>query len=617
MIMIATMARIGALVALPIGAPLRADAMDTHSHSRPAQVRVKHVSLDLTLDFNARQARGSVRLDCERHDPGAPLVLDARGIAIEAVSGSDGSPRAFELSPEDVNLGSALAITLAPGDHSVSVRYHTTERADALQWLTPEQTAGKKQPFLFTQGESIFTRTWIPLQDSPSVRVTYDATIRAPAELTAVMSAEQLGKGSDGAFHFRMTQKIAPYLIALACGDLAFRPISKRCGVWAEPSVVDAAAGELADTEAMVARAESVFGPYRWGRYDLLILPPAFPFGGMENPCLTFATPTILAGDKSLVSLVAHELAHSWSGNLVTNATWSDFWLNEGFTVYLEGRIMEAVFGAERYTMETVLGIAELENEMQELEPRDQILHVDLKGRHPDDGFSSVPYQKGAALLERLAEVFGRKNFDQFLAAYFAAHEFESITTEEFLGFLERELLRKHPDLAPQVDLDLWVYQPGLPPDLPRPRSVALERVDRTREAWQQGSPASALDTSGWVTQQWLRFLEGLPATVSAEQLADLDRAFHVTATGNCELLCTWLRLGIEHGYGPSHDRLLEFLMNVGRRKYLKPLYAAMAKTDAGLKEARAIYAKARPRYHAVSSGTLDKILRWSAAKAQ
>jgi aminopeptidase N len=623
--------------------------MDIHSHSQPERVRVTHVSLDLTIDHAKKEVSGSVRLALDRKDPAAPLVLDAEGLAIERATAADGAKRSFELGPEDANLGSALTIALAPDDREVTVFYHTTARADALQWLAPEQTSGKKLPFLFTQGESIFTRTWIPLQDSPGVRVTYDATVRvaggssrdafaasirsasstanpgassSPAaiepkrltdadRLTVVMSAEQLGRGGDGAFRFRMQHPIPPYLIALACGDLAFEPISKRCGIWAEPSVVHAAAKELDDTEAMVASAESLFGPYRWGRYDLIVLPPAFPFGGMENPCLTFATPTILAGDKSLVSLVAHELAHSWSGNLVTNATWSDFWLNEGFTVYFENRIMEKVYGKERAVMEAQLDLADLEREMKDLDPRDQVLHIDLKGRHPDDGFSGVPYTKGASLLWRIEQVFGREKFDRFLRSYFDDHAFQSITTEQFVDDLERKLFAQDPANAREIDLDEWLTQPGLPKDTPRPSSPALVRVDKEIETWKSKRDPALLDTGGYVTQQWLHFLEGIADSVDAASMKKLDDAFHFTSSGNCEIEDVWLRLAIANGYTPADARLEEFLMTIGRRKFLEPLYKEMAKTDAGMKRAREIYAKARPRYHALSSGTIDKILKW------
>jgi leukotriene-A4 hydrolase len=602
----------------PVVAPPGVPEGDLHTHVATGGRRVRHLNLDLTLDFQARRAQGAVELDLVT--PGAApiagqggtLVLDSQGLVIEGVTGADGKPRPWILGPEDPRIGSALTITLEPGDAKVRVAYHTTEKSAALQWLAPEQTRDRTQPFLFTQGEAIFTRTWIPLQDSPEIRTTYDATIRAPRPLTVVMSAEQLGRGADGAWRFHMPQAIPSYLIALAAGDLAFAPISKRSGVWAEPSLVKAARDELSDTESMIQAAEALFRPYRWGRYDVLVLPPSFPFGGMENPRLTFATPTVLAGDKSLVSLVAHELAHSWSGNLVTNGTWRDFWLNEGFTVYCEQRIMERVFGLERTTMERQLGRQDLEKEMRELEPWQQVLHPDLRGRHPDDYFSSVPYVKGALFLRRLEAIFGRERFDQVLRGWFDGHAFQSAVTDDFVQYLKRELLDREPQKAAQINLDLWLNQPGLPGDAPRDDSAAMAKVDAQRDRFVQGAVAASLETKGWVTQQWQRFIQGLPDTVALPRLAELDSAFGFTASHNSEILCDWLVVAIRRHYTTADSRVSQFLMEVGRRKYLKPLYTELAKTPEGLERARSIYAKARPRYHAVSAGTIDKILKWN-----
>jgi len=585
--------------------------MDAHSHAEPNRVRVENVSLDLTVDPDTQVATGLVELELARIDDEAPLVLDSLALEIDGVTGSDGTPREYELGPPDPNLGSALTVRLAPQDHSVVVAYRTTRGCEAMQWLAPEQTADGTDPFLFTQGESIFTRSWIPLQDSPGVRVTYDAEIRVPAGLTAVMSAEQLGF-EYGAWHFRMGRPIPSYLIALAVGRLEFRPLSDRTGVWAEPSVVDACAAELEDTEAMVQSAERLFGPYRWSRYDMLVLPPAFPFGGMENPRLTFLTPTMFAGDKSLVGLIAHELAHSWSGNLVTNATWRDFWLNEGTTSYIEQRIMEEVYGKARSDMEQLLGYEGLVREMAGMDPRDTVLHIDLAGRHPDEGFSDVPYEKGALFWRRLEQLFGRRTFDAFLHTYFDEHAFQSITTPEFEAYLRKHLLDTDPQRAARIDVKQWLYEPGLPADAPVPTSSALARVDEALKAlWLAKTPAE-LDTQGWVTQQWLHFLEGLPADMKVGQMAELDRTFGFLQSGNDEILAVWLRLAIAHGYAPADARLEQFLMTVGRRKFLQPLYTELAKTEAGMQRAREIYQRARPRYHTVSTGTIDEILHWS-----
>jgi len=625
-----------AMAALPLGACGRAPnskdastrsssgSTDPHSHADPTRVRVRHVDLDLELDFEARELRGKARLAVERADSHAPLVLDSHGLAIERVTGTDDSPRTFRLgagarrlagetaNAPTASLGDALTIELAPADRSVTVHYHTTEAAEALQWLAPAQTAGGNSPFLFTQGQSVLTRTWIPLQDSPGVRVTYSARVRAPRGLTPLMSAEQLGQGDDGAFRFQMKQAIPPYLIALACGDLTFRPVSARAGIWAEPAIIESARAEFEDTEAMIAAAEELFGPYRWERYDILVLPPSFPFGGMENPRLTFATPTVIAGDKSLVALIAHELAHSWSGNLVTNATWRDFWLNEGFTVYFENRIMERVYGAERARMEMQLNRAELEREMATMEPWQQVLHTDLGTRHPDDGFSGVPYNKGALFLQAIEAAFGREAFDRFLRRWFDEHAFQSVTTAEFRAFLQSELLDQNPSAARAIDVEEWLTQPGLPKGTPDPRSPLLEAVDRQIERWRETQSADTLQTSRWSTQEWLHFLEAIAGDVDAAGLAELDRRFALTDAGNAEILSVWLRLSIQRGYAATDEALERFLLGIGRRKFLTPLYTQLAATPAGRARALEIYREARGRYHAVARGTIDGVLGWN-----
>jgi hypothetical protein len=587
---------------------------DLHSQSQPDKVRMRHLALDLALDFDAKVVAGTAEITFDRSDPEAPLILDTHGLQILGVIGVDEKPREFALGKEVPVLGAALSVKLLPGDNRVKVSYRTTPGAQALQWLSAEQTRDRKQPFLFTQGQSILTRSFIPLQDSPGVRITYEARVKAPPGITVVMSAEQLGRrdGDGGAYHFRMAEPIPTYLIALAAGDLAFAPISARAGVYAEPSLVKSARDELSDTEAMIAAAEELFGPYRWGRYDIIVLPPSFPFGGMENPRLTFATPTILAGDKSLVGLIAHELAHSWSGNLVTNATWSDFWLNEGFTTYCEQRIMEKVFGPERSNLEKSLARDELVRELATLDDWAEVLHVELAGKDPDAAFSSVPYEKGSLLLQRLEQRYGRPRFDRFLRGYFDGHAFKSITTADFVVALDKGLLHAPGEepVGPAVDLGRWLLEPGLPADAPKVASTGIAKVDVEVKRLGEGVAPKALDTKGWITQQWQHFIKSLPADLSLARMGELDAAFGFTKSGNSEILCDWLVLSVRRGYAPARPRVEEFLQGVGRRKFLKPLYTELAKTPEGLAWARAVYAKARPKYHAVATGTIDQLLQ-------
>jgi leukotriene-A4 hydrolase len=598
--------------------PSNAAVRDPHSAARPDEARVTHVALDLAADFTARTLAGTATLTLARTGSAPTLVLDTADLTIVKVTDAAGHALGHALGAKDPILGQPLTVTLTPDVTKVVVEYRTSPQAAALQWLSPSQTAGRKQPYLFSQGQAILTRSWVPTQDSPAIRQTYDARITVPAPLVAVMSAERLTPDGvplpDGRrrFDFRLTHPVPPYLIALAVGDLAVRPISARTAVVAEPSVVDRAAAEFVDLEKMVAAAEALYGPYRWGRYDVLVMPPSFPFGGMENPMLTFATPTILAGDRSLTSLIAHELAHSWSGNLVTNATWNDFWLNEGFTVYFELRIMEALYGPERMAMLEVLGRQELIDEIAGLGAgsKDTHLRLSLAGRNPDDGMTAVPYDKGAALLRLIEQVVGRARFDAWLRSWFGRRAFTSATTDDFVADVRANLLANDPALEERINLPAWLDAPGIPPNATRPAAAAFDQVDEAVRQFAAGTPASRLGTTEWVTQQWLRFLGSLPDRVTTARLADLDRTFGFSASGNSEILFAWLRIAIRHRYEPAMPALERFLTSQGRRKFLRPLYDDLMKTSWGPAVARRVYQQARPTYHAVSVTTLDTIVK-------
>lgn len=573
---------------------------DYHSLSNPEAVKVTHIDLDLTADFTAHILKGTAALTYKRVQPDASeLVVDTRALDIQGVT-ANGKSVEFTLDKADPELGSALRIQLPTGVNKVTIAYQTSSEASGVQWLTPAQTAGKNHPFLFTQAQAVHARSFIPLQDSPQVRVTYNATIHTPDDLLAVMSAANDPQTPrDGEYEFSMPQPIPSYLIALAIGDLHFKAMGERTGVYAEPALLDAAAAEFEDTESMLIATEKKYGPYRWDRYDLLILPPSFPFGGMENPRLSFITPTVIAGDKSLVSLIAHELAHSWSGNTVTNATWRDLWLNEGFTTYLTYRIMEMVYGHDRFRMEAVLGYQDLEADIADLPENDQILAIDLRGRNPDDVFSNIPYEKGALFLRELEQKVGRDNFDAFLMNYFEHFAFQSITTDEFLAYLQDTLLKQYPDKLDQARIEQWIFAPGIPEGAPHPTSNAFTLIDDARSAWLAGDLFVAdIQTANWTTHEWLYFLNNMPETLSNEQLVALDSAFNLTQSKNNEIAHSWLMIAVRNEYKAAYPRLHDYLVHIGRNKLVKPLYRALSQTPEGKAFAKKAFEQAKPGYH-------------------
>ena len=585
-----------------------------HSCARPDQIAIEHLHLDLKVDFESQKLSGSATMKLDRRKATDMLYLDTNGLKIFKIQSQlNGKELKWSLGEYKSNLGSCLSVELADGVDEITVYYESQPGAEAVQWLTPEQTTDKKHPFLFTQSQAILARTWVPCQDTPAVRMTYSAKIQVPPELLAVMSASNpQKKNKTGVYEFEMKQPIPAYLLALAVGDLKFLKLGPRSGVYAEPSVLKKAVWELADTEKMISAAESLYGAYRWDRYDVIFLPSSFPFGGMENPRLTFATPTILAGDRSLVALIAHELAHSWSGNLVTNATWDDFWLNEGFTVYFEQRIMESIYGREYSEMLARLSLDGLLAEIKELEARDTWLKLDLRGRNPDDGMTSIAYDKGYFFLRMLEEKVGRKKFDLFLKSYFKKFAFQSMTTERFLSYLKENLDNK-------IDFNAWVYSPGLPADAPVVETKALDRVGQAAQLFLEGAAPSVLaadfETDQWTTHHWNHFLRSFKNDLSPAQMKRLDGQFKLTQSGNSEITHDWMILVIGSGYQAGMPRLEEFLTEQGRRKFLQPLYEKMATTPEGLERANRIYAKARPGYHAVSRQTIDQILNYQPTK--
>ena len=586
-------------------------ATDHHSYSKPAEAVVTHLDWNAVVDFESRTIAATATFDLETSDNAEKVILDIRELDILSVQ-VDGKDSPFNIGEEQEFIGSPLSIEITPSTKKVSINYNTQPGADAFLWVEGSEDA---HPFLFTQSQAILARTWIPCQDSPGIRFTYNATVDVPKDLMALMSAvNPTEKNAQGHYTFVMDQPIPSYLLALAVGDVEFRSVGEHTGVYATPNLIDAAEYEFSEMEDLLVAAESLYGKYAWERYDLLVLPSAFPFGGMENPRLTFATPTIIAGDRSLVSLVAHELAHSWSGNLVTNSTWDDFWLNEGFTVYFEQRIMEAVYGRDISEMLASLSYRGLVNELSDLSPNDTHLRLHLKGRNPDDGMTAIAYDKGFLFLRMVEETVGRSQFDAFLSEYFTKHAFKVMDTDNFIEYLEGTLL-KDEATRDTVNLTAWIDGAGLPDNCPKIQSNRIENVDIAVENWASGNLATSdLLWNDWLYQERYRFLKSIPSSVNVAKLDELNSTFNISSTGNNEVLFAWLEQAVLKGHEASYDRLETFLINVGRRKFLTPLYKALLDTDQ-TNMALSIYKKARPNYHSVATGTMDELLKIDGSK--
>jgi leukotriene-A4 hydrolase len=586
-------------------------ARDLHTLSNADNVTIMHLDLNLNVDMTGKQLRGWAIWDIDNKSGTQELRLDDSKLLIDTVL-VDGQYVQYSMGNNQEHLGTALIIPISKSSKKVAIKYKTGKDATALQWLDATQTTGKKHSFLYTQSESIYARSWIPCPDGPGIRFTYSARIQAPKGMLAVMSAsgnpQQINDSTI--YHFNMEIPIPAYLMALAVGDIKFSKIDERTGVYAEPEMIDKVRYEFADMGKMVTTAESLYGPYRWGRYDVIVLPPGFPIGGMENPKLTFCTPTVIAGDRSLVNLIAHELAHNWSGNLVTNATWDDIWMNEGFTVYFERRISEAMNDKSYVDMLWELGYQDLETEVATFgkNSKDTWLKLDLKGRDPDEGLSDIPYEKGALFLWLIEQNVGRTQWDIFLKKYFTEHSFKTITTEEFLTYLNDNLIKGDSTLIKKLNINAWVYGPGIPENAPRADMSRFNKVNSEREKFLSGTDAKVLNTKAWTTHEWLHFLRKMPSQMTQEQMQKLDAAFNFTNTQNSEIADLWFIMSVNANYKKAYPSISKFLSFTGRQKFLLPLYESMIKTNQ-LAMAKELYHRYRNNYHPLAQAKLDKLV--------
>jgi aminopeptidase N len=560
------------------------------------------------VDFAQRTLHGEATLIFHKPaEHAGPLHLDTRGITVHEVTNADGVALPFAFDLHDPVLGSRLAIELAERTAAVRVKYTTSPDASALQWLEPAQTAGGKHPYLFSQCQAIHARSVIPLQDTPRVRVQVEAELTIPSQLRSLMAAAFVDRKVDNGTAvetWTMPQPVPPYLLGLAVGDVVSRDVGPRSRVWAEPAVIDRAAWEFAEIDQHLRSGEALFGPYDWDRFDVLVMPPSFPYGGMENPRLTFVTPTLLAGDRSQVRVIAHELAHSWTGNLITNANAEHFWLNEGWTRYAENRIVEATEGEDAAALHAALGRRGLERAIERFvsEGRPELtkLHTKLAGVDPDDAFSEIPYDKGYLFLKAIEEHVGRARFDTFIRAYIQTFRFGAITTEDFCAFTEREL----PGVLAAVDASAWLDEPGLPPDAPAIRSSLLDAIGQLGDALPPEEMASR-----WSSTEWQLYLEGLPAPLPVEKARALDAKYNLTARTNYEVLHSWLLVAVAAGYDVVLPRVEAVLHEVGRMKYLKPLYRALMNRPETRDLARRCFERNMASYHPIARAVIAATL--------
>lgn len=581
---------------------------DPHSFTDLDQGRITHVDLRLDVDFETRTMRGTAHYTLEGPSKGS-LSLDSHGLQLERLH-VGGRDLRWELDRTDPILGERLHVKdLGPSTHFTAV-FSTSPDASALQWVEPQQTAGGVHPFLYSQCQPIQARSIFPCQDTPAVRFTFRAEVRIPKPYLAVMSAASEAIDEDGDHRrcrFQMPQPVPSYLFALAVGNLAWEDLGPRCRVYAEPEIVEAAAWEFADTEAQLQVAEGLFGPYLWDRYDMLVLPPSFPYGGMENPRLTFLTPTLLVGDRSLTNVVIHELAHSWTGNLVTNATWEDFWLNEGWTTYAERRILEVTEGRDFAQLKAAIGRNKMFEYMHYFGMDSDLtcLKLPQKDTHPDAVLTTIAYEKGYSFLVLVETAVGREAFDAFIQSYIKDHQFKSLTTEEFVTYLKQKL----PQAATQVDIDGWLYGTGFPSSASEFRSALMDDVVTLATRYEDGHLPTVEEVHGWKPAQTELFLQSIPSRIPMEDCRALEALFGIETSRNDLFLSAYLSLAVRSGDQEALPLVERFVANVGRILYLRPIYLALANSDWAREEARPMFERVRPRYHPLTAAAIQRIL--------
>ncbi|KAJ3272315.1 Leukotriene A-4 hydrolase [Terramyces sp. JEL0728] len=596
--------------------------VDPNSFANTDKVITTHTHLTWVADFGGKVFKGSAKHTFKASSNGDKVVLDTRFLIVKLAT-RDGNSLKFELAKDDEKFGTALTIStdyIAGQVFDIVIDYETTDKCTATQWLSPAQTVGKVHPYMFSQCQAIHARSLLPCQDTPSVKITYSSQITVPKPLTALMSAVRTSfDESTNTFHYKQATSIPSYLIAIAIGNLKGIKVGPRSTVWSEPEVVEAAAWEFEDTETFIKIGEDLLTPYCWGIYDLLVLPSSFPYGGMENPCLTFVTPTLLAGDRSLVDVVAHEIAHSWMGNLVTTQNWEHFWLNEGFTVFIERKIAGRLHGEPSRHFHSIIGYKHLQESVDHFEeikcPQYSCLCPRLQGEDPDDVFSSVPYEKGYSLLFYLERILGGPSvFEPYVKAHVEQFAHKSITTNDFKVFLYKFFeSKKH--ILNNVDWESWFHKPGMPiVDNNFDTSLAKDCKDLAKR-WDEARDKSVVfspeEFSKFSSNQTVMFLEDLLALKPFPHkiIEQMEATYHFSKTKNCEITFRWQMICLIANYTAIFPSVVSFITRVGRMKYVRPLYRQWIKADDGLEIAKETFTKNKSFYHPICSGMVSKDL--------
>lgn len=620
---------------------LKANKIDVNTYSNFEEIIQKNVELDVSIDFEKQQMYGTVQTEYEILNPSLnKIILDLHGPDISQINliteDYDEIPLEYEIYDKNEDkeaLGTPLIINLESlkkenNDEyekifkdklvTINIKFNTNEKCNGIQYLTKEQTHSKQYPFMFTQCEAIQCRTLFPCQDTPSVKAKYKVKTSIESPLTFLFGGIAKSHYSDSSTKkkimlFEQNIPIPSYLVAFVAGDLEFAKISKRCGVWAERGLASKAANEFIDAEKYIEIAENYLNhPYEWQTYNILVLPFSFPFGGMENPNLTFVTPALLAGDRSMSNVIGHEISHSWTGNLVTNKNWANFWVNEGFTKFMERKLDKNLLGEDMSNLESIVGNNSLISaiKMYGEDSHFTSLSPDFSGIDPDDGFSTIPYEKGYQLLVYLEEKVGEDMFREIMSKYIDTFKYKSVDWTDFKQIYEEYVTEKmnrsnSRKILNSIDWNKWVTEKGFPSYKMEFKSKYTKEVEDLIGQFLDGkeNPENALKIfKEWHTNVKLTFLDEIKKDVKnfdEDLILKIKKELNLVEEYNDDVKALWYEITLDKKLDIEIENIKQFLQTHGRLKYLKPLYYGWINLD--LESARTFFDENKYLYHPIS----------------